>query len=220
MSALETFGDRQQQLLRHLLYSEAGSTVDELSRALSISRNAVNQHIASLEGSGFISSTTQAQARGRPSNLYSLTLKGRELFPRHYDLFSSMLLRVVRHNMGDEKFRRTLDELGEELATGFRHRVQSKQGRLAQLKEIARILHELGYEARFSENGEDSAGNSSPEIIASNCVYHKLAEENPDVCQLDLSLMSRLLGEKIEHRECMVRGGTRCRFGICAGTKK
>ena len=217
MSALETFGERQQQLLKHLLHSHAGATVDELAKVLSISRNAVNQHIASLENGGFISSITQMQSRGRPSNYYSLTSRGQELFPRHYDLFSNMLLRVVKQSLGDDKFRQTLQELGEELAATFLHRVQSRHGRAARMEEIAGILHELGYEAHSSNGQSDGTEGGSPEIIASNCVFHKLAESHPDVCQLDLSLMSSLLGEKIEHRECMVRGGTCCRFGAGAG---
>ena len=55
---------------------------------------------------------------------------------------------------------------------------------------------------------------NEPEIVASNCVLHKLAEDSEDMCQLDLSLLSSLLDSEIEHRECMVRGGLCCRFGI------
>ena len=51
-------------------------------------------------------------------------------------------------------------------------------------------------------------------IDARNCVYHHLAAEHPEVCELDLALLSSLLGGKIEHVECMVRGGASCRFRL------
>ena len=53
---------------------------------------------------------------------------------------------------------------------------------------------------------------------ARNCVYHHLAAEHPEVCELDLALLSSLLGGKIEHVECMVRGGGSCRFRLLEKT--
>ena len=62
----------------------------------------------------------------------------------------------------------------------------------------------------LSQTTDDGAS----EIIANNCVYHELAAECRQVCELDLSLMETLLEARVEHRECMVRGGHCCRFEI------
>jgi predicted ArsR family transcriptional regulator len=71
-------------------------------------------------------------------------------------------------------------------------------------------MRELGYHARAVAE----PGAELPLIDARNCVYHHLAAEHREVCELDLALLSSLLGGKIEHVECMVRGGASCRFRL------
>ena len=219
--ALESLGERQQQLLRHLLNCREGVTVDELSTALQISRNAVNQHLASLETAGFIASTTQLQARGRPPRRYTLSASGRELFPRQYALFSKMLLQLVKKRVGSAKLERAMRDLGRDLAESYVGRVQSWPDRASRLDELTKIMNELGYETSTvsSESGPSSKMPPASEIIASNCVFHQLADKNKEVCQLDLAFISNLLGEEIEHRECMLRGGCCCRFGIAKSSE-
>lgn len=215
MSALSTFGQRQKSLLSSLLHSQSGMTVDELSRALAISRNAVNQHLASLEGNGFIQSTMLSSTGGRPSKMYSLSDQGRELFPRHYDLFSNLLIRLLKEKIGQDTLKSYLSDLGGQLAAEFQGRMRDKANLEDKVAELANIMYELGYEA-----AAENRGNGSSEIVASNCVFHKLAEEYNDVCDLDLSLISSALGSSaignvtIDHSECMVKGGTCCRFVI------
>ncbi|MCK7509177.1 MAG: hypothetical protein MZV70_37470 [Desulfobacterales bacterium] len=51
-------------------------------------------------------------------------------------------------------------------------------------------------------------------IEASNCVFHHLAAQYPEVCRFDLALLAAFVGTPVEHQECVVRGGQVCRFGF------
>ena len=209
MSALSTMGQRQQYLLQAVLRSEAGLTVDALAKELSISRNAVNQHIASLDANGLIETLTLSNTGGRPSRLYTLTEKGKELFPRHYALFSNLIVKWVRQNLGDKKLKSCMTDLGRQVAQEFQSRIDQHKSLSKKVNEVSTIMYELGYETK-----QDNDPSNNTEIIASNCVFHKLAEESQDVCELDLSLLSTLLNANVEHKECMVKGGQCCRFKI------
>jgi len=210
MSALSTIGQRQQSLLKALLHSSVGLTVDELAKELAISRNAVNQHLASLEGNGFIKNTSMSSTGGRPSKIYTLTDEGKELFPRHYALFSNLLIRLLKEKMGEQTLKVYLTELGHQLADEFRGRMRDKTSFADRVTELASIMYELGYEAEAKQR-EDGLH----EIVASNCVFHKLAEECNTVCELDLALMSSVLDKaSINHQECMAKGASCCRFFI------
>lgn len=209
MSALLNLGDRQQHLLKELLHSQNGLTVDQLAKSLSISRNAVIQHLASLEGQQYIQGFLQSSTGGRPGKLYKLSSSGQELFPRHYSLFARLLLQLIQQKLGDASLKECMTDLGQQLAIEYKRRVQSKGSLPAQIREVKQIMYELGYETLID------AGDTNPwEIVASNCVFHKLAEDCKEVCELDLALMSALLDTKIEHKECMVRGGSCCRFNV------
>lgn len=209
MSALLNMGHRQQLLLKALLRNHKGLTVDQLAQELSISRNAVNQHLSSLEGQHYVESSLQLSTGGRPGSSYRLSAIGQELFTRHYSLFSRLLLQLVQQKLGDETLKECMIDLGEQLASEYKARVQSKGSMADKIKEVKLIMYELGYETSI-----DTDESNPLEIVANNCVFHKLAEDCKDVCDLDLTLMSSLLDAKIDHTECMVRGGECCRFGV------
>lgn len=209
MSALSTFGQTQQSLLTSLLRNREGLTVDRLTHELNISRNAVNQHLSSLDSSGFIANDMLTSTGGRPSKAYTLSAKGMELFPRHYALFSNLLIGWIRQKLNDAELKTCMAELGAQVAQQFSLRVQQHGSQSGKLVEIASIMQELGYDAHV----ENTADNKK-EIIANNCVFHQLANECHDVCTLDISLMENLLDTKVTHKECMVKGGDCCRFGV------
>lgn len=213
MSAITCLGQRQQSLLNVLLRHRNGLTVDELSSMLEISRNAVNQHLSSLGNSGFIQSTLLHSTGGRPSRVFTLTASGLELFPRHYSFLARFLLSWFKKNLGEEQLESCLQEFGEQVAQEFSGRVDKYSAQTDKVSEVAVIMRELGYEADVAFNNENYS-----EIIASNCVFHTLAEECHGICKLDLSLLSSLLNADIEHKKCIIKGDKNCCFGVSAKT--
>ena len=66
---LEILGDRQKNLLRLLLKNKSGLTVDDLSKGLKITRNAVRQHLAALDRNGLIAPGATRPSGGRQHQL-------------------------------------------------------------------------------------------------------------------------------------------------------
>ncbi|SEN65870.1 helix-turn-helix transcriptional regulator [Nitrosomonas marina] len=209
ISTISSLGQRQQALLKVLLHHRRGLTIDELAGLLDISRNAINQHLSSLGGSGFIQSTLLHSTGGRPSKIYMLSPSGLELFPRNYALLASTLLGWLRKNLSENELESCLEELGQQIALEFTGRVGKHPSLTNKVHEVVSILQELGYDASTAHNSDSYA-----EIVANNCVYHRIAEECHNVCTLDLSLLTSLLNADIEHKTCIVRGGKNCCFGV------
>ncbi len=209
MSALSLLGQRQQSLLTALLHHRKGLTVDELSHLLTISRNAVNQHLTSLASDGFIQSALLESTGGRPSKVYTLTLSGLELFQRQYSFVAKLLLSWVNKNLGEQELKACLTELGEQVGSGFGERIKKHSSRNGRLQEVAEILSELGYDANVNQISDDYA-----EIVASNCVFQELAKQDQGFCTFDLSFLAFLLKADIEHKECIAKNGERCCFGV------
>lgn len=213
-SALSLLGERQQSLLTALLHHRTGLTVEELSGQLTISRNAVNQHLTYLSGSGFIQSSLQESTGGRPGKIYTLTPDGLELFQRRYSFLAKLLLSWINQNMGEEELRACLTELGEEMAGGFEYRITQHPAYNDRLQEAVAIMSELGYDTRINQTSENEV-----EIIANNCVFQELAQQHEEFCKLDISFLTNLLKTDIEHTECIVRNGKYCRFKITNTTQ-
>lgn len=208
-SALSLLGERQQSLLTALLHHRKGLTVEELSSLLTISRNAVNQHLTHLGSSGFIQSTLQESTGGRPGRIYTLTSNGLELFQRRYSFLAKLLLAWINKNMGEYELNTCLTELGKEMASGLEHRLTQYSSRSDRLQEAITIMSELGYDTEIYQVSENQA-----EIVANNCVFQELAQQHQEFCKLDISFLKHLLKADIEHTECIVRDGKYCRFRI------
>jgi len=212
---LEALGERQRELLTLLLETKGGLSADELAVRLTISRTAVHQHLNLLERDRYVEKRPRAPQGGRPGYAWTLSEKGIHLFPKQYSLFSDLLIRSLKEKLGSEALADLLRGLGNELAKEHVAQLQGKPLH-EQVGHVAEIMRELGYQA---STVPDSDG-PLPLIDARNCVYHHLAREHREVCELDLALLSTLLGAPIEHIECMVRGGAACRFRVIARAAK
>lgn len=200
----------QQSLLRTLLRNKDGLTVQALAHTLDVSRNAVRQHLTSLERDGFVTKGRTQPSGGRPEQLYVLTAEGSEQFPRQYSWFSELLLQLLQAQPGDSSLDQKLADMGRTVAASLAARLTGEPGSAERIAAIAQIMRELGYDAVPKiENGE-------PVIEAHNCVFHKLAAKSPEVCSFDIALLSAASGSPVEHRTCMVRGGDACRFRFAA----
>ena len=205
-SALKQLGHTQRRMLTALLHHPGGLPVDELMQAAGVTENAVRQHITTLERDGFVVRGDTRPTGRRPQQLYELSRVGRELFPRHYTMLADRVIETIREKYGPEALADLMRELGQQAGADGASRLQSiPPDRMA--AELATLMTELGYEAI---NRRTAEGN--PEVVAYNCVFHHLAEQFPEVCQFDLALMEAATGRKVEHTECMVRGGDVCRF--------
>jgi len=206
---LSTFGGRQHRLLTLLLETKSGLSADELAGGLEISRSAVHQHLAALERDGYVEKHAREPRGGRPGYAWRLTDRGVHLFPKHYALFSDLLIEALKDKLGSEGLTGILRDLGARLAKDYAPRLDGLAPE-EQIRAVVEIMQELGYQASTSPDAE----GGPPVIDARNCVYHHLARDHREVCDFDLALLSSLLDARIEHLECMLRGGGACRFRV------
>jgi predicted ArsR family transcriptional regulator len=204
-------GHTQNSLLHSLMRSETPLSLDELSTELGITKTAARQHVLGLQKNGFVQTTdpdpSTEKRRGRPTFTYELTARGKELFTRHYQLFSQKMILLMKDMLDEKAFKRQMQEMGKMLAQDYAHAVsgpkQKNTPSLETLEQLAALMRELGY---------DAARTGDNEITAHNCVFHQLAENCENVCEVDLAFMKGITGQKPAHTECMVRGGKTCRF--------
>lgn len=182
-------------------------SLDEIASALNISRNAVNQHVVSLESNDLIKKDTFKITGGRPSRNYVLTEKGINRFPKQYAWFCNLMLTELKEEMGEEAFGRYMARLGTKFAQTLMAQFNDKEpgDRITALVET---MQALGYHATEEQNA------TTPSIRAFNCVYHDLAQQFPELCEFDRALMSALLNRPIEQTECMAGNDCSCKFLI------
>ena len=210
---LEIMGERQKKLLKLLLKNKPGMTADELSAQLAITRNAVRQHLAALENDGLLKKGITRASGGRPEQLYLLTDKGNECFPRHYAWFAQLLIESIQKDSGAEGLNERLTRMGTQIGKQLRTQHPELTSRGEIIQKLSEVMEQLGYSAR-------SSGSDKSELIeADNCVFHTLALSNPNICHFDLALLSEFTDSTVDHQECMAKGGNICRFKFTAKSR-
>jgi predicted ArsR family transcriptional regulator len=203
----DIFGERRNQVMRHLLRNKAGAAIDELAAAVGVTRTAVRQHLAALMRDGLVAPGAARPSGGRPQRLFVLTERGKEAFPRHYSWFAQLLVEEMTREHGQAGLRTRLGRIASAVVTQLQQqRSSANASSREKIETLSQVMDEIGYDARM---GKDRGG---PTIEADNCVFHELARKHPEICHFDLSLLSGYTGSKVELTECMARGGHVCRF--------
>lgn len=210
-SALQQLGQTQQRLLQQLQRARDGLSIEALAAALGISRNAVRQHLTALLAQGLVARGAAAPTGGRPEQRYALTEAGTELFPRRYVQLAADLLGEIGQTLGEAQLQALLMRLGDRVGTQLAEKLRALPA-AERCAAIAKAMSELGYDA------EARIVDGVSEIRAGNCVFHHLAQQHPAVCRFDLAFLARAGEHRIEHAECMVRGGNVCRFRFLPGS--
>jgi predicted ArsR family transcriptional regulator len=206
-SAWRHLRQTQQKLLRVLLRSPQGATVEALCDALGVTHNAVRQHLTALIGAGLIERGTARTSGGRPQSRYVLLPAGRDLFPRNYGLIAASVLEHLYATLGKSAVQAMLAATGRDLGNAAAERIDAVDDADVAAR-LAEQLDALGYEAATVRKGDET------QVEAYNCVFHALATAHPDVCRFDLAFMEAATGRPIQHLECLLRGGHSCRFRI------
>lgn len=206
---LDMLGSRQQDLLTLLLETKSGLTVDELAAGLAITRNAVRQHLAALENSGVVVASETRPSGGRPQQLYVLSDKGFELFPRQYTLLAKLLVEAVVQDGGSTGLAKRMKTMGLAASKQLQAEQPLMKTQAERVRKLVIVMKQLGYGA----NEVPSAGKATI-IEADNCVFHSLAREHSEICQFDLAFMANFSGQPVDHQSCMARGENVCRFKL------
>ena len=190
-----------------ILQRQGSVTIKELEASLGVTATAVRQQIASLFADGYIQQEVERSGRGRPKHVYSLTPKGRSLFPHHYDEFTNSLLREILISEGPDKVQELLGRMGQRMAAQY-------EGQLAGLSspERATKLTEL-----LNAKGIMAELTFEPDGIVFHeytCPYYELARENRAICDMEEDMIAHAVKQPVALVSCTLDGHHGCQFKI------
>jgi len=205
---LSTIGKRESplwQIIEHL-QRRGSATIKELENLLGVTTTAVRQHLNTLQAEGYIERRSVHAGVGRPHHAYFTTAKVQELFACHCDDLALTLLEEVFHLEGEARTAELLDRVGTRLAGKYVSAVRGSMLR-ERVDELARALNGNGIlaDAVFADS----------DVIALrtyNCPFHELAQEHREICEMDRSMLQKVLGSDVQLSQCMLEGHAGCTF--------
>ena len=190
-----------------ILQRHGAVTIKDLEAGLGVTATAVRQQIAGLLADGYIAQQTERLGRGRPKQVYTLTPKGRSLFPHHYDEFTNSLLREILLSEGPAKVQELLGRMGQRMAAQYERQLVG----LSSGERAAKLTELLNAKGILAEVKFESDGIVFHEY---NCPYYELARENRAICDMEEGMIAQVVQQNVELVACSLDGHHGCRFKI------
>jgi predicted ArsR family transcriptional regulator len=195
------------QIIEHL-QRNGSATIKGLEDLLGITTTAVRQHLNTLQADGYIERRVVHAGVGRPHHAYFTTARVQELFACHCDDLALTLLEELFQLEGEARTAELLDRVGTRLAGKYAPSVRSS------------LLHDRVDELAQALNGNGILADAvvgDGEVIALrtyNCPFHELAQEHREICEMDRSMLQKVLGSDVSLSQCMLEGHSGCTFTV------
>ncbi len=207
--------ETRQQILE-ILREKQQSTVEDIVQALRQKRGeitavTVRHHLSHLQKAGLITEPElrHRNAPGRPQHLYALTEQAQELFPNNYKALAQILLKQIEAHLPESK----INVIIEGVATEMAEQADIRDAPLGERVKAAVVyLNEHGYNAAWEACDEGFI------LRTTNCPYHSIAQETQNLCQMDMRLVSALVGVVPRLLNRIADGESSCAYLIPAET--
>lgn len=200
------------RLILEILREHDGATVETLMNELRVRRGeqitavTIRHHLGILQSDDLITirELKHTAKPGRPQHVYTLTEKALSIFPNNFPKLAANLLMQIEQCV-PEHANVILDGVAESMASEVSITGQTM---LERLQSVSKYLNDCGYAAHF-ESAE--AGYL---LHTRNCPYHSLSSSYPVLCQMDMRLISRMLGVVPRMVSHIASGETSCSYFV------
>jgi predicted ArsR family transcriptional regulator len=193
----------------NILKERGQATVDDLSQELGLTAVTVRHHLDILRGEGLIASPLirRRKTPGRPQYVYTLADKAASFFPKQYSRLISLILDEVRAHLPPAQMDQVMQNIGARIAS--QADLSENNGFETRLSATADFLNELGYMARWEQQK-----NGDYALNVANCPYEEVSRRDQQICLIDMTLLTHLLGVSPQRVSWSARGDRDCTYLI------
>ena len=186
--------ETRRQILE-ILRERHEATVDDIVADLEILRGSitsvtVRHHLSKLQNDGLVDAAQMRHraSPGRPQHVYTLTAPGKSRFPNNYPELAGNLLKQIKAKLPEKQVNVIIQGVADSMAVDadIPHEKSLKE----RLIKVVEYLNTHGYEANWERHDEGFV------LVTHNCPYHEVAHQDEDntLCQMDIRLISQMLG--------------------------
>jgi len=200
----------RQQIL-DILNHKGASTVSEITEALQDKRDngitavTVRHHLNELRKRDLIetSDTRPPNRPGRPQHVYILTDAAHQHLPSNYPSLTRGIIKQLKQQLQPEQVNVIFEGLADEMAAAAHIPQTTFQERMDM---AVAYLTEQGYAARWEVT------DSGCVLHTNNCPYHEIAHTDETLCNMDMRLISALVGVVPRRVAHVVTGDDTCSY--------
>lgn len=191
----------------HTILEQGPQTAADLARHLGFTPTAVRRHLAALVERGVLETREQriygSRSRGRPAKVFVLTDAGRAEFYQAYDQLAIQALEFLAQTAGPQAVTDFAERRVADVRRRF-HELRAAEPELAPLEALSQSLSADGYVATTQPV------RSGDQLCQHHCPVAHVAEQFPQLCQVETDLFADLLGVHVQRLATIAHGD-----GVC-----
>lgn len=204
------------QRILEVLQELGSGTAKDLADRLRIKLPSLRYHVLALEASDLIARVPPPASGhvGRPAVTYALTPQGVQEVQHCAPWLVQSLLGQMRARSSPDELGTIYREMGYQLAQVFKLGDLTRLPFADRLEQASRALSHRGYGAtvKILDRGEQSGAV----LQTHTCPYGELPQEYAELCQMDLELVSELVGQPCTQDQFLSQGDPCCSFHVPA----
>jgi predicted ArsR family transcriptional regulator len=190
-----------------ILKEERQATVEDLAERLELTPMTIRHHLNVLQAQNLVvaAKVRRSQKVGRPRLVYTLTETADDLFPQGYGKLASYLVSEVKEAMSVEEAQAVFRRVAERVAQDAPPPAEN-QSFEEQLDRAAAYMEEQGFIVRWEKTDEGYIWTNI------NCPYRRVTREHGEICLMDTTLITRLLGVEPKRLSSQQRSEAPCSY--------
>lgn len=196
---------RTRDLVARTVLESGPSTAVTLAKRLKMTPAGIRRHLDALIGDGVLEEREpylrSTRTRGRPSKVFVMSDKGRELFEHSYDDLAVAALKFLSTQGGDHLVAEFAKQRADEIYRKGAPQVLNAKDRSGAL---AKFLTSEGYAA------ESHPHKKGVEVCQHHCPIAHVAAEFPQLCEEETKAFSKLLNSHVQRLATIAHGD-----GVC-----
>ncbi|UPQ88142.1 helix-turn-helix transcriptional regulator [Vibrio sinaloensis] len=189
---------------------EGAVTAKQIADELSMTTMGARQHLQALEDDGLLAFEDLKVKVGRPTRHWSLTQKGHAQFADRHGELTIQVIEAVESLFGSDGLQKVADEREAQTYQFYASQLEQCRTLEQKLARLVELRQQEGYMAEFEVKDKGFV------LIENHCPICKAATRCPSLCQSELNIFQRLLGEgyTVSRSEHIVSGERRCVYHI------
>jgi predicted ArsR family transcriptional regulator len=183
------------------------STISELAEAVGINPISVRHHLTNLQMEALVEAEEERHGVGRPRLVYFLTENGLEKFPTRYLRLTTRLLTQMKEQLPQPVVSAMFKQVATDLAS--QHEEQLKGLTIEErLDALQDLLAEEGFVVEWEKKDESYL------IHEITCPYLQVGQNHPEICNVDETLISKMLAVPTSKVQCILSGAAHCTYVV------
>ncbi len=194
----------------HTIKREGAVTAKQLAEDLTITTMGARQHLQSLEEEGILSFYDVKVKVGRPTRHWILTKQGHDKFTNRHGELTIQMIDAVELVFGKEGLAKVTTEREAQTFALYQKELEKISDIEEKLRTLVSLREQEGYMAELENTDQGFI------LIENHCPICKAATRCSNLCQSELNIFQKLLGNtyQVKRQEHITQGERRCTYLI------